>query len=416
MESSTSEWTWKPPDFRIETQPSLEFAAPFMSLENDVAPVNFMRFAKWSVGIMSTVQHLDTPKIEPSTPGSHSLEIVNRFTQAAAVLEGVWYPGSTSANAASYCFLASVRDCPVKLLDAASGRLRASYRIIDHRERFIAPHSIAFDPTMTKVYCGCEDFVEIFDFQRPGDGQRFPTISTKKSKDGLKGIISALAFCPDYSGLHATGTYATTASAIALFDSSSPPGAPVMFLEGLQQGGVTQLQFNPTQPQVLFAASRRSAIIQSWDIRYPSTPIEPVIIRSSDVQGTNQRLRFDVDLGGHTLMAGNEAGEISCFPISSNSTGSPLKFQGHQDAIGSISLHPIRPLAVTVSGSRSFDEPPTLPTSSSDSDSTSDSSDSDVEGARSAPTQTRDASIKLWNFGGRQGALDHSQGAQELPS
>lgn len=41
------------------------------------------------------------------------------------------------------------------------------------------------------MYCGCEDFIEIFDIHRPGDGERFHTIMTKKSKDGLKGALDS---------------------------------------------------------------------------------------------------------------------------------------------------------------------------------------------------------------------------------
>jgi hypothetical protein len=83
------------------------------------------------------------------------------------VLDFVWYPTASPRDPASFCFVASVRECPVKLLDASDGRvspwfsllhylilslyqLRASYKIVDHRERFIAPHSLAFNLTAQK--------------------------------------------------------------------------------------------------------------------------------------------------------------------------------------------------------------------------------------------------------------------------
>jgi hypothetical protein len=107
---------------------------------------------------------------------SRGLGSTQVFPQSAAILASAWYPSATSKAPASYCFAASVRDCPVKLIDASSGRvtltylssfltslaelssmsivfllqLRASYRIVDHRERFIAPYSITFDPSMSK--------------------------------------------------------------------------------------------------------------------------------------------------------------------------------------------------------------------------------------------------------------------------
>ncbi|KAG1836525.1 hypothetical protein DFJ58DRAFT_818377, partial [Suillus subalutaceus] len=93
------------------------------------------------------------------------------FSQSSVVVNFAWYPGASSSNAPAYCFVASVRDCPVKLLDASDGRLRASYQIIDHRERFIAPHSLA-------LYCDIRH-------TQPGEGDRLPTTPSEKSKDGL---------------------------------------------------------------------------------------------------------------------------------------------------------------------------------------------------------------------------------------
>jgi telomerase Cajal body protein 1 len=65
--------------------------------------------------------------------------------QSDSIVDYAWYPRATIQDPASFCFVASVRESPVKLLDASDGRLRASYRIVDHRERQIAPHSLAFN-------------------------------------------------------------------------------------------------------------------------------------------------------------------------------------------------------------------------------------------------------------------------------
>ena len=91
------------------------------------------------------------------------------FCQPAPILDFIWYPMATPLDPASFCLVASVRECPVKLLDASDGRvrflifyypwfdrynivqLRASYRIIDHRERQIAPHSLVFNLTAQKL-------------------------------------------------------------------------------------------------------------------------------------------------------------------------------------------------------------------------------------------------------------------------
>ncbi|PVF91746.1 hypothetical protein CPB86DRAFT_718900 [Serendipita vermifera] len=237
------------------------------------------------------------------------------FRQFSSLYDVLWYPWATSpSNPATYCFLASLRDAPVKLLDANDGRLRASYKIVDHRERFVAPHSMTFNLTgesitdrkvpltsFVKIYCGFLDAIEVFYLASPGEGTRILTIPTKKSKDGLRGIISALSFCPDYSGLFAAGTFN---SSIGLF-SEETGGQVLMYLEQvvgpiMQASFIFQLQFNPTQPNLLFATCRRRDGIFIWDVRNTS-----LVYHSLDMSyNSNQRLRFDIDPAGKWLAAG----------------------------------------------------------------------------------------------------------------
>lgn len=46
-----------------------------------------------------------------------------RFYQPASIVDYAWYPSATVNDPAVFCFLASVRECPVKLLDASDGRV-----------------------------------------------------------------------------------------------------------------------------------------------------------------------------------------------------------------------------------------------------------------------------------------------------
>ena len=43
--------------------------------------------------------------------------------QPAPIVDYAWYPSAAVNNPATFCFLASVRECPVKLLDASDGRV-----------------------------------------------------------------------------------------------------------------------------------------------------------------------------------------------------------------------------------------------------------------------------------------------------
>ncbi|KAF8834941.1 hypothetical protein BDN67DRAFT_1005979 [Paxillus ammoniavirescens] len=114
-----------------------------------------------------------------------SLTYAETFAQPAPIADFIWYPGASRHTLSSYCFVATVGECPVKLLDGRDGRLRASYPIVDHRD-------VAFNLTADKLYCGFEDAIEIFDVQKPGEGDRLQTTPSKKSKDGLKGGVSGL--------------------------------------------------------------------------------------------------------------------------------------------------------------------------------------------------------------------------------
>ncbi|KAG1894097.1 uncharacterized protein F5891DRAFT_962053, partial [Suillus fuscotomentosus] len=179
------------------------------------------------------------------------------------------YPGASSDNAPAYCFVASVRDCPVKLLDASGGRLRASYPIIDHRERFIASHSRQFHLyliiittciTHTKNILRSEDAIENFDVQQPGEGDRLPTTPSKKSKHDLKGktLISSVAFSSSYD-YYAIGSLTPSSQAMDSILSTINQLSYLYEAEILipDLSYPSQLNFNPTKPHILYAAFRQ---------------------------------------------------------------------------------------------------------------------------------------------------------------
>uniref|UniRef100_A0A0W0G1G3 Telomerase Cajal body protein 1 n=1 Tax=Moniliophthora roreri TaxID=221103 RepID=A0A0W0G1G3_MONRR len=384
--------TWSPPLFDLTKPPDLT-----ESLESDQELGNFVRIAKWSAAQVSR-------RIDGSSSMRKQLLYYAEFAedpqrtrlilrQPAPIIDFLWYPTASSRNPSSFCFVSSVRECPVKLLDASNGRLRASYPIIDHRERFIASHSLSFNLYGTRLYCGFKDAIEVFDVGQPGEGTRLPTTPSKKSKDGLKGIISSLAFCPSYtSDYYAAGSLSPTESNIALFNETQGE-IPVMFLSGGAKAGVTQLQFNPMQPHLLYASYRRRDEIYCWDLRgsvdTPSTTYSPP---SGYQESTNQKRRFDVDIGGRWLAVGSQTGDVSLFDL--NSTGandaatiSPTQtYKAHEDAIGCVAFRPNSGHLLSASGSRHY------PSSDSEED------DRPVMKKRYRKPIARDTSIKLWHF------------------
>ncbi|KZT68588.1 hypothetical protein DAEQUDRAFT_727712 [Daedalea quercina L-15889] len=458
---------WTPPVYDCSSAPTMVWKCTVP--QHETVPYNFARNAKWcSDGSAVLFQCEDRTFYIPEIPARYcssdtsptqsTLTSARVFQQQSPILDYTWYPSASRNNPAAFCFVASVRECPVKLLDASDGRLRASYGIVDHRERQIAPHSIAFNATADRFYCGFEDAIEVFDVQRPGEGTRLHTTPSKKSKDGLKGIISALAFSADAgSGVYAAGSLSPASSSssnIALF-SEATGEAPIMFVgadsfsHGASPGirsSVMQLMFNPTRPYLLYASFRRHESIYAWDLRGNASnpvycfdrdaiPSSAATTPSISPTITNQKLRFDIDITGSVLGLGDQLGNVALFdaaPAGSDIDDlhlvseacaarrlPKLKYTAHEDAIGSVSFHPLRPLLLSVSGSRHFDGS-TSATSNEASSSSSDSEsgvedNGEAKGDGSSNQNVRvvrirwrgpqpiahDASAKLWNFDSR---------------
>jgi len=68
--------------------------------------------------VFTAAKHFVTPYAAPPM-----INAQQTFRQPSPVLDYVWYPTATPMDPASFCFMASVRECPVKLLDASDGRV-----------------------------------------------------------------------------------------------------------------------------------------------------------------------------------------------------------------------------------------------------------------------------------------------------
>ncbi|KAF8321893.1 WD40-repeat-containing domain protein [Amanita rubescens] len=429
MAGTETEYTWIPPNFS-SMPPKLHSS---IVLENDDENLaNFMRAAKWSPDGLSVLGHCENRAfqlfelpdrlVQPSGPNI-SVQPSASLKQPSPILDFQWYPTATRHDPASYCFVASVRESPVKLLDASSGRLRASYRIVDHCERQIAPHSMAFNLTANKLYCGFENAIEAFDIHSPGEGVRLPTTPSKKSKDGLKGIISALAFSPtgSHTNAHyAAGSLTPTPHNIVLF-AEAQGSDPILYIgnnDGKTYGGVTQLRFHPTYSHLLYASFRGRAShgrIYAWDLRAvnsgASNPPYHIFQTYHDMNeeaskaydiNYNQKMLFDIDITGRWLSVGDQSGSVSVFDLGPESTAAEIdqrimgtepnisypafQFDAHLDAIGSVAFNPYYPLLLSTSGSRHFLDP----------EMEGEEQDNAVPKVKRNGPVTMDNSVKVW--------------------
>ncbi|OAV96126.1 hypothetical protein PTTG_02147 [Puccinia triticina 1-1 BBBD Race 1] len=365
---------------------------------------NLLRVAKWSSDGSTVLTEAEDRSIrlfngvnsdphvdDDGNPHRSSWRPTRNFPMADALLSTCWFPYSSSTDPSRYCFVAAVKDHPIHLLDASDGRIRASYPIVDHRERMVAPHSMLFSDDGTTLFAGYESAIEIFDVSRSGEaGERYKTISSRKSKDGQKGIISALALDPSQQGLLAAGSYS---GQIALHDTKSSEIAPALVFNTTETTGVTQVKFHPQNDQVMFSASRKSNQILCWDLRYGATTFH-----SFNRPGrTNQKIQFDTDWAGTNLITGATDGKIRFYSLMD--VNQPAQeFQIHSDTIGSASFNPTASTSiVTCAGSRrpSVNLSTSPPTSPSSLSSTNPHPAQEISSSVHHPKITE---LKLWKF------------------
>jgi WD40 repeat protein len=134
----------------------------------------------------------ETQKTQAAMENEDSFSAAIMVPEGETVYDFCWYPYMLASDAATCCFAASTRDHPVHLWDAVTGELRCTYRAYDAMDEIAAAYSIAFNPTGSKLYCGYNKTLRVFDIARPG--KEFSQYSTlTKTKDGQTGT-SALLF------------------------------------------------------------------------------------------------------------------------------------------------------------------------------------------------------------------------------
>ncbi|SCV67852.1 BQ2448_5463 [Microbotryum intermedium] len=320
---------------------------------------------------------------EPWTPLWH-------YTPPDALLSFEWFPHASPSNPPYFAFVVAVKDHPVQLLDGADHRLRASYAIIDHQERFVAPHAMVFTPDGVNLICGYDNALEIFDVSVPGaEGVRIPTSPTKKSRSGQKGIISSLAISPDAT-LIAAGSFS---GSVGLYDLTLDYKL-IKLIRTNERGGVTQVLFHPSG-HLLYVASRLSRSIEVIDMRNLNKPLGRYPRRAR----TNQRLGIDVDPSGTWLVAGDVTGRTSFYsaefdPLNATSFYS---FQAAQEPIGSCHYVPGTNQLLTCSGSRKFQITGCHDTSNgSESDDDEDEDERRRKQTEPEPS-VRGDSLQLWD-------------------
>ncbi|KAI9202096.1 WD40-repeat-containing domain protein [Polychytrium aggregatum] len=265
--------------------------------------------------------------------------------EAECIYDCCWYPMMQSTDPSTCCFLSSSKDHPVRLWDAYTGELRATYCLYDHLDQITAPVSVAFSPDGTKIYCGLDSLIEIFDIHCPGrDSVKRPTTKPRRSREGQKGILSCISFCPDMSNLYAAGSFS---GSIGFYDGNDND-RPLLLLKDSSHG-ITQVSFSP-DGNYLYSASRSSTSILCWDIRNT----EKVLYRISRNAQTSQRIGFSIDPGSSHLSTGDKEGRILTYKLGEAEPILVGSDKVHSDTVSAAAHHPYLPLLASSTGHRHY--------------------------------------------------------------
>jgi WD40 repeat protein len=354
------------------------------------------------------VQLFNTPPSDSSLESS-TTQIIPWKTALVAdggdtVRSYTWYPLMSSTDTTTSCFVATSRDQPIHLYDAYTSAIRATYSPYNEKEEMESPTVVDFTPDGQRIICGgfrTDRCLHIFQTALPGKDSTYLKLGkTRRSSDGQKGLVSALACSSLSTNLVAVGTYSP--GSIYLYDDRVMSAAEVgtilqgvcvvghgkghaskkrRFVDTMQQeeensykdlfssakvkwfqkraqGGVTQLKFSPQSSHYLYSSSRRSDAVLCWDIRIMTSNMDQVTRPICGFKSypsdndTNQRLEFDLDAFGDQLFVG---GRDKCVRIYDAMSG-VLKGRivGLQDAANGVSYNSHHDLLAVAVGARQF--------------------------------------------------------------
>ena len=114
-----------------------------------------------------------------------------------------WYPHMNSSDPSTCALLCASRDQPIHLIDAYTSAIRASYRPYNGMDEMESPTVVTFSPDGGRIFAAgfrTDRTLHVFRTELPGrESDVLRLGKTRRSKDGQKGMISAVAF-PQYHG------------------------------------------------------------------------------------------------------------------------------------------------------------------------------------------------------------------------
>ncbi|KAL5252645.1 hypothetical protein ACHWQZ_G015435 [Mnemiopsis leidyi] len=331
-------------------------------------PNNYLKGCKWSPDGLAlltcsrdkTVRIFNAPDV--SSPAEQ--HPTAQHSTANVPYDVAWNPNIDHLAAQNCNFVVSCKDSPVQLVDAFTGKTRASFTAFNSVEVLISAFSVCY-LSSDKVLAGYCKHVRVFDATRPGRECSVLAVGDKQHENN-NSIVSTVAQHPSSHGLFGAGCYNST---VALY-STEIEGVLMPFYG--PQHGVTQITFSQDGTR-LYCGSRMESEIYCFDTRYNGSVLHTY---KRDVQ-THQRIQFDINTSQTLLATGNHDGSVLLFDLTRGCSSTNqlqegvqfegagtneneevssrgLRFEAHKDTVNGVSFHPYWGLLATVSGRRHF--------------------------------------------------------------
>lgn len=231
--------------------------------------------------------------------------------------------------------------------------------------------------------------------------ESWATTPTRRTPEGQKGRISALASCPDASGLLLAGS---TSGDLFVYDGRGGGGALLGWEAARRSSagghhftGITHVVWSP-DAQLVYSGARLDDSIRQWDVRNTARVLRTFCRPAA----SQQRITFDLDFTGTFLITGASSPGLSVFDTRS---GEGVLATGGAccDPTNSVAMHPCGIVFATATGCRR----PALDLSSDSDDTVAPTREAGQAAAQSAGDRNV---VSIWGTPGNEERQGESGG------
>jgi WD40 repeat protein len=206
------------------------------------------------------------------------------------------------------CIITCTKDHPIGLWHLLYGKRVGSYSAYNDKDELVTPLTAVFDPSGERIYAGYDSCLRIFRVVRPGrECEELRLTPSRRSKEGLKGRISSIAFSPEEGGrMYAVGCYS---GKVGIYSEASHE--PFVIFDSQHVYGVSQIAFSP-EGYYFISSGRKDDWVTVWDLRMTGRELYHL----ERPMKTHQRTRFSIQRQQSLLMVGDQVSHIELFDMS----------------------------------------------------------------------------------------------------